>query len=640
MFMNGRKNICVILCDVADFYQEQVCRTLTLCAQNKGYNLSYFSFFLCYGIDTKNGRGEANIVNLVPYEKFDGFIICHDTFQNEQAVRRMFECIKERTQAPVITLRRQQEGYPCVVADSQGAISRFVEHFVKVHGCDKIGFMNGPKNHPDAQRRLEDYKQGLINSGLEYDEKLVYYGNFWRDHAKIAVKYFTEELAERPQAIVCANDYMAISLCNEMINHGFMVPDDIGISGFDDILEASINMPPITTVRIPAKDMSELAFETLDKMIQGEPVPEIQKLKADIVIRNSCGCEGMDMTTMMKKRVRQSQEHERMLDLIQNNTYMSVELSDMEDVGEIISHMRLLENEDIHVNSFFLCLGEGAGQYYPKYYSKQEGYPERMKAVASVLNRKEITTKEFATAELLPKEAMQEETMIYYFFPLHHLEQTFGYFAISYEGVYGCEKTFQSWIAIIGNALENLRLKQKTHSLLEELNKLYVHDSLTGLLNRRGFETETKEIYELSRGNKETMVIVSIDMDNLKVVNDRYGHMQGDVALQTISKAIDYATRKEDVCARIGGDEFSIVGIGYDNDDVQVLLQSFNDYLERFNEESGLPYLVGASCGYCIISEEHDISLETARVESDNHLYENKRQKKLMKKDIVIRDED
>ena len=102
MFNNGRKNICVILCDVADHYQEQVCRVLTS-------NLAYFSFFLTYGVDTKNGRGEANIINLIPYENFDGFIICHDTFQNKDAVRQMFQYIKERTKVPVITLRRPWE---------------------------------------------------------------------------------------------------------------------------------------------------------------------------------------------------------------------------------------------------------------------------------------------------------------------------------------------------------------------------------------------------------------------------------------------------------------------------------------------------------------------------------------------------
>lgn len=637
MFDNGRKNICVILCDVADYYQEQVCRTLTSYAQIKGYNLAYFSFFLCYGVQTKNGKGEANIINLVPYENFDGFIICHDTFQNKNAVNQIFEYISERTKAPVVTLRRAWKDYPCVLAENSGSIQEVVQHFVDVHGFERIAFMSGPKDHPDAQARLADYRDGLRSRGLEYDEKMVFYGNFWRELTKEAARYFAMELPERPQAIICANDYMAIYLCNELINMGIVVPNDIAISGFDDIWEASTYMPPITTVTMPVEKMSELAFVTLEKQMKGEEVPTVQTIRTQLVIRNSCGCEKMDMNTMLKRRVRQNQDHEKMMDLVQNNTYMFVEMSDLNSAEQLVQHVRLLDNDDNYVRNFFICLGEGRGKDYPKYRSTNYGYPKRMKSVGSAMNRRIIDTKAFETTDLLPPEATEREPMIYYFFPLHNLDQTFGYFAISYMGVHSCERTFNSWIAILGNALENIRLKQKTNTLLNELNNLYVHDALTGLLNRRGFENSSQEFYKKSSETEETMVIISIDMDNLKVVNDRFGHMQGDVALQTISKAMEYAASDGDVCARIGGDEFSVVGIGYDEEKAEEFLAQFHGYLEDFNEDSNLPYLIGASCGYYIIPKDHSISLEAATVESDNNLYEDKREKKSQKRDNVLR---
>lgn len=640
MFDNGRKNICVILCDVADHYQEQVCRTLTTCAQVKGYNLAYFSFFLCYGVETKNGKGEANIINLVPYENFDGFIICHDTFQNQKAVEQIFQYIKERAKAPVVTLRRPWEDYHCVLAENAGAIKEIVQHFVDVHGFNRIAFMSGPKDHPDAQSRLADYKEGLESRGLEYDESLVFYGNFWRDHSKEAARYYTMELEEQPQAVVCANDYMALSLCNELINIGKMVPGDIAISGFDDIWEATINMPPITTVMMPVEEMSERAFMTLEKLMSGDMMPKVQKVSTNLVVRNSCGCEGMDMNTMLKKRVRQSQEYEKMLELVQNNTYMFVEMSEVESAEEMINYVRLLDNEDNFVRNFFICLGEGKGKHYPKYCSKKPGYPKQTKAIGSVMNRRVIETEAFDTRELLPKEAIEREPMVYYFFPLHNLSQTFGYFAISYSGVHSCEKTFHSWIAILGNALENLRLKQKTTTLLDELNNLYVHDALTGILNRRGFEKMSGEYYDKTRKSKRSMAVIAIDMDNLKVVNDKFGHAHGDRALQTISSAMEAAAQPGDLCARIGGDEFAVAAIGYDENAAEEYLKKFHAHLEAFNEESELPYLVGASVGYYIISPEHEISLEAAIVESDKMLYENKREKKTAKLDIVLREEE
>lgn len=640
MFNNGRKNICVILCDVADHYQAQVCRTLTSYAQEKGYNLAYFSFFICYGIDTKNGKGEANIINLVPYENFDGFIICHDTFQNEKAVRQMFKYISERTSVPVVTLKRAWEQYPCVLAENTGVVRELVQHFIDVHGFTRIAFMSGPEDHPDAQIRLADYRDGLASRGLEYDEKLVFYGDFWRNLSKEAARYYALELDERPQAVVCANDYMAISLCNAFIDMGLLVPDDIAISGVDDIWEATTNMPPLTTVTMPVEQMSRLAFVTLEKMINGEEVPQVQKINMTPVIRNSCGCQGMNMNAILKKRVRQNQEYEKMLDMVQNNTYMFVEMSDVESAEEIVNYVRLLENEDNFVRHFFICIGEGKGSDYPKYRSLKPGYPKYTKAIGSVFEREVIQTDVFPTEELLPKEAMEEEPMVYYFFPLHNLDQTFGYFAVSYSGEHSCEKTFHSWIAILGNALENIRVKRKNHRLLEELNNLYVHDALTGLLNRRGFENNSREYYKVSSKNQSSMVIFSIDMDNLKIVNDKFGHMQGDVALQTIAKAIENAASPGDVCARVGGDEFSVVGMGYDEEKIKNFIDEFHSYLDAFNVDSGLPYLVSASCGYYLITEPHRVSLEEAIVESDGQLYEIKRNKKAKKLDNVIKKED
>lgn len=638
MFYNGRKNLCVVMSDPANHYQEQICKTLTSLAQVRGYNLAYFACFTSYGVDTKNGRGQANIINLIPYEKFDGFIICHDTFANESAVEQMFQYIKQRAKAPVVTIRRKREDYPCVLSEDCGSIQKIVQHLVDVHGFDRIAFLNGPEGHPDAVTRLHDYKEGLESRGIAFEEKMVFYGDFWRRMARQAADYFTMELAKRPQAVVCANDYMAIALCNELINREVMVPEDIVITGFDDIWESTTNMPPLTTVTVQAGKMSEVAFDTLVKMMRGEEVPKIQTVHSEPVFRNSCGCENMNFASVAKKRVRQNKENEDIMELMSSNTNMTVEMSEADCAEELVEHTRILQNPDNFVRNFFICLGEGRGDSYPKYHSTGPGYPDRFHSVGSVINRRIVQTKPFDAVDLIPKEAAEREPMVYYFFPLHNLDRTFGYFAINYKGVHSCEKTFHTWLAILGNALENLRLRQKNKVLLAELNNLYVHDALTGLLNRRGFEYSSRDLYERSAKDGQTVVIISIDMDNLKIVNDTFGHAQGDVALQEIARAMEYAAREGDACARTGGDEFTVVGTGYDEETAQAFLDRFQSHMEKFNEESELPYLVRASYGYYIVPPDHAIALDAAIVKSDNCLYENKREKKAGNLDSVFRD--
>ena len=639
MFENGRKTIGVILCDVPSHYQEQVCQAISSYALSTDYNIAYFTFFTSYGVETRNGRGETNIIHLAPYEKLDAVLLCHDTITNPGALAKVWEYIDTRCTCPVVTLRHDSGKYPCVLVNQEHLIENLVYHFTDVHHKTRLAFMSGPFDHPDSIARLADYKRGLENRGIPYDEKLVYEGDFWHDRAKDAAEYFTMELEEMPDAVICANDYMATSLMNELIDKGFLIPDDIAISGFDDIWEASVAMPPITTVSVPVEEMTRQALQIIEKLWKGEEVERVNYLDAKVELRNSCGCATFNMQAMLAKRVRQVKDHQKILDLMQTNTYMFVDLSDLDSLDGIEQHVRLLEYSDNHVRNFFICLGEGKGNTYPKYRSASSGFAKKTKAVGAVMNRTPIETEIFETSNLLPAEASEDRPMIYYFFPLHNNQYSYGYFAISYEGVYSINRTFQNWLAILGNALENIRLKQKNQGLLHELSNLYVHDALTGLYNRRGFDNISEEYYAKAKKKGEGFCIIAIDMDNLKIVNDRFGHMNGDLALKTIGAAMEHAADKEDACARVGGDEYNVVGIGYTKEKAENFAREFHRYLEDFNETSELPYIVSASVGYHLMNPGDDTEVEDCVNLADAQLYENKRKKKEEKRDNVIRPE-
>lgn len=77
-----------------------------------------------------------------------------------------------------------------------------------------------------------------------------------------AAKHFMS-LKKRPQAIVCANDYMALSLCKELTLQGYSVPQDIAISGFDDVRDARANVPPLTTCYVSVPDLAKKQWKRL-----------------------------------------------------------------------------------------------------------------------------------------------------------------------------------------------------------------------------------------------------------------------------------------------------------------------------------------------------------------------------------------
>ena len=89
--LNGRKTIGIILFDITGYYQQQLVHTLSKNASKRGYNLLTFSAFTIYGSDTKNAAGEYNILHLIPYEQLDALIVCHDTFNSNDAVETQMQ---------------------------------------------------------------------------------------------------------------------------------------------------------------------------------------------------------------------------------------------------------------------------------------------------------------------------------------------------------------------------------------------------------------------------------------------------------------------------------------------------------------------------------------------------------------------
>lgn len=624
--LNGRKTIGIILFDITSYYQQQLVHTLSKTASKHGYNLLTFSAFTIYGSDTKNAAGEYNILHLIPYEQLDALIVCHDTFNSNEAVEELWKLVTERCQAPIISIRKKVNGCYNILVEDTDAIPAFVRHFHDVHHFDRIAFMSGPYNHPDAIFRLEKYKEAMAELGLDCPEEYIFEGNFWKDCALDASKHFMS-LKKRPQAIVCANDYMALSLCKELTLQGYSVPQDIAISGFDDVRDARANVPPLTTCYVSVSDMTKKAMETIDTLLNGKEAPACTFVPTKIIIRNSCGCESSTMKDLSLSRMYEVELMEQLINQNAHNTFVSISLENMTSAEDIGDYLRLEDVPGI-ARDFYLCLGIHGNGAYPQVKKKAPGFAKRSHSIYSLRDLNPIATSSFETKKLLPPEAIREEPMAVFFFPIHYLEYNFGYVAATSNGEEAQDTLFHSWLSLIGNTLENSRIRAKNQALLEKLNMLYHEDFLTKLYNRRGFEQFSEEEFsEAKKHNIKTMTL-SIDMDNLKYINDVYGHSHGDLALQTIADAMRQACSGCEICARIGGDEFAVFGYDYSEDKAKQYTENFLQYLKDFNADSSLPYCVNASFGYTISDPSLSISREQYMKASDDLLYQNKRKRK------------
>jgi LacI family transcriptional regulator len=198
--------------------------------------------------------------------------------------------LAKRLPLVVVAGDTSQRGVDVVSADNWAGAHALVEHLVAGHGRRRLFHIDGPATAPDAQeRRAAMHAVIAAHSGTELVGSFS--GLFSVLSGRDGAAAMLEAGGDLPDALVCANDQMAIGALRELAVRGIRVPDDIAVVGFDDIFPASLCDPPLTTVHQPIRKLGEVACDRLTERI-AEPTlrPKQQVLPTELVLRSSCGC--------------------------------------------------------------------------------------------------------------------------------------------------------------------------------------------------------------------------------------------------------------------------------------------------------------------------------------------------------------
>lgn len=170
-----------------------------------------------------------------------------------------------------------------------------------------------------------------------------------------------------------------------------------------------------------------------------------------------------------------------------------------------------------------------------------------------------------------------------------------------------------------------IRYSIERHGLRKKLQDLSLTDELTGLLNRRGFIILSEQQVKLSRRSNRRMYLIYADLDNMKYINDRFGHSEGDDALIQAAKILRTAFRSSDIIARIGGDEFAV--FASDIVDNLSLKSRFQDRIDEFNRFKRKKYFLSISIGIACFEADTGYSLCDMIEISDGLMYQEKKKK-------------
>ncbi len=177
-----------------------------------------------------------------------------------------------------------------IISDNYQGIKEIMEHLLKEHGFKKIGFIGGPDGNLDGEQRRAAYIDTMTEHSLQVTETMIVYGNYSQLSGEKATDVL---LSNHPdlEAIVCANDEMAMGAYKACERNGKTVGRDIAVTGYDNMELAKSIDPPLTTADQNGYDMGYRAMMAAIKLCEGEKIDTI-KLPSKFMKRKSCGCDG------------------------------------------------------------------------------------------------------------------------------------------------------------------------------------------------------------------------------------------------------------------------------------------------------------------------------------------------------------
>ena len=193
-----------------------------------------------------------------------------------------------------------------------------------------------------------------------------------------------------------------------------------------------------------------------------------------------------------------------------------------------------------------------------------------------------------------------------------------------------CALKFANLIKTRQGIEDRLRIAlEELENYNEHLSNVSQTDELTGLLNRRGFMSQSRHAMSTARRAKKDGVLFFADLDGLKSINDNYGHEEGDNAIRAMACALRKAFRDTDLLARLGGDEFTVFTVNTTIEMLDTFEGRIDDFIEDYNETSGKPYKVSVSIGAVpFVHNDMADDLETLMNRADIILYQKKKKKK------------
>lgn len=581
---------------VSRIFEDSVHELVTEMNRNiidKGYRLLVYHTCSDLYWDNAGERGEASVFDLIDMRTTDVLIIADELIKNKNVIRKLIEKA-QLFDVPVIMIGGHYSGVISIDFDYERGFEDVVRHIVEYHGFRRLHFMAGLQGNEFSENRIKVFERVLEENGISFDRNtMLSYGDFWEGPAVAATEKLLES-GELPEAIVCANDSMAIAVCGVLTNSGIKVPEEVAVTGFDGIMDINFSNPRITSSLCCYGDITRKIAGLLTLGREELLHEQHFAIKSRLIISESCGCQGGGIINIAKHltdlniRFGRYKDEERALNEVGVRILTSSNLKSAANElhTSIIYNMRcMLRNEviDETINPFENDSEHGFGEEMCVFYNTDDAQP--------------FAPHSFPRKGIMPGlDVALDSAYPVILTALNFLDVPLGYLVFTYQNydIRNYEKIPQI-VNALNNSIggyRNMRYQQYITGKVRELSQF---DQLTGLYTRGGSERAYKALVEKLTAQGKPITVIMSDLDGLKYINDNFGHNEGDYAIKATASALKNSCPDNAVCIRMGGDEMAaFLSSSAPLEDIEA---EINARLRSVNRTAGKPYPINASIG-------------------------------------------
>ena len=582
-------------------------------AREKNYTIDVFGMCSMPTTNPLHVLGFKSILSLPDVHDYDGIFMCYDTLIHEGVAKDLVEdLLSDPDTPPVVCIRAEIPGFYNIIPDNKALMYKIAKHVISKCKTKDIGFVTGRDDVDDSFERRQGFEAAMAEAGYKVSEKKIFHGNYWFTQGPEMADFFIKKNGKLPEAIICSNDYEALALCNELRKRGYQVPQDVLVSGIDNVREVKDYIPSITTIEISNETFVDTAVGVLEDVIAGKKRELNTYVPGTLILRESTGdlfverdvyAELCDLKAEVSVKTESAREFVVISDLFEGAL--------TREDGKNLTLDLLKEVESIR--SCYLCRYREENRELVAYFEDK--------------GQNVLSSVPFPNDKIFPEEMDDESSGMRIHFPIAYKNEVYGYMRMKVDTDIPSFINFKIEYLLmqVGENMNKFELYEKLFGISDVMS-LYIRDPLTGILNRRGFEKKLSEKFDSDGKMKKELAVVSIDMDDLKYLNDTYGHNDGDNAIKEMAKCIDDALNSGEFVARMGGDEFEAVLILNEVGRVGKFIRGVRNNIREVNLSGKYEFELSASIGTCEVQDWHGVGESMKK--ADKAMYLEKKAKK------------